>query len=160
MSWAKVKTRLHMQCSEQRCPKLAKAMLGPPAKHLACLQLCRGCGKCDLRAQSCSCGGGQTMAWRCSNCSHMDWGNHLQKKCNIALWLCTFLFPHLLEVGRSIVEPKYAINYCNFQGSHRASIMTGPAIQSTKCKTFSDTPETSDLDIELQILQRLQVVNL
>lgn len=70
----------------------------------------------------------------------------LAKKCNIALWLCTFLFPHLLEVGRSTVEPKYAINYCNLQGSHKASIMTGPAIQSIRQDTLdiSDTPETSD----------------
>ena len=30
MSWAKVKTRLHVQCSEERCPKLAKTVLGPP----------------------------------------------------------------------------------------------------------------------------------
>ena len=90
----------------------------------------------------------------------------LAKKCNIALWLCTFLFPHLLEVGRSTVEPKYAINYCNLLGSRRACMnhdRTSNPKHHMKFETLwifqilqklqilqKDTPETSDTpDIEI-----------
>ena len=39
-----------------------------------------------------------------------------EKKSNIALWLCTFLFPPLLEVGHSAVEPKECNQLLQFAG--------------------------------------------
>jgi len=111
----KYKTILDLQCAEETCPKLANNCVGPTCKALGLPAAVPWLWQVTSELRDAAVV--EVKLW------HEDatWiAGTTCKKCSIALWLCTFLFPHLLEVGRSAVQPKYAINYCNLQGSRRA----------------------------------------